>query len=133
MALNQPLNDGYYVLEASTLKASQTVPYGTIAAQVSGKIQPAATGVSGAVLLGMSLQNLAETTGSDATITPAAAFARGCVIEMSGKSGDLPTAAELGKAVYIDTASSVKKTAATDDLEVTLVGIRGSVFMVRLP
>ena len=122
--INQPLNNSYYVAKASVLLASATVPYGNIAMQVSGKIRPALTGVSGSKLLGMSLQSLAETTGSDVTLTQPAVFARGLTVYLDAKSGDEPVAANLGGPVALDTGAQVKATVASDDLTLTMVDLR---------
>ena len=122
--INQGMPATYYVLKASTLKASAVVPYGNVAMQVSGKIRPALTAVNGSALLGMSLQSLNETTGSDVTLPQPAVFARGLVVYLDAKSGDEPTAANLGGPVALDTAAQVKATVAQDDLTLTCVDIR---------
>ena len=124
--INQPidLNGGYYVCKASALKASATIPYGNIAMLVGGKIRAAATGVSGSVLLGMSLQNLLETTAADVTLPAPALFARGVTVYLDAKSGDEPTAANIGGPVYLHTSSEVKATLASDDLALTMVELR---------
>lgn len=132
--LNQPLNDGYYVAKASVLKASEVIPYGHVAMQVSGKIRAALTAVAGSKLLGMSAQSLNETTGADVTLAQPAVFIRGQVVYLSGKAGDLPTAALLGSPVALDTSSSVKATIAGDDLTLTLVDVRADgMFGVHIP
>ena len=123
-AINQPLPASYYVAKASVLKASETIPYGNVAMQVGGKIRAAVTGVSGSVLLGMSLQPLLETTGSDVTLPAPALFARGVTVYLDAKSGDEPTAANLGGVVYLNTSSEVKASSAADDLTLTCVDIR---------
>ena len=123
-AINQPITDGYYTAEASVLKANEEVPYGHVAMQVGGKIRAALTAVAGSKLLGMSLQDLDETTGSDVTLSPPAAFARGLVVYLDAKSGDEPTAANLGGNVALDTSSQVKATVAGDDLTLTCTDIR---------
>ena len=122
--INQPMPATYYVLKASTLKASAVVPYGNVAMQVSGKIRPALTAVTGSALLGMSLQSLNETTGADVTLPQPAVFARGLVVYLDAKSGDEPTAANLGGPVALNTAAEVKATVAQDDLTLTCVDIR---------
>ena len=132
--LNQPLSDGYYVAKASVLKASETIPYGNIAMIVGGKIRAALTAVANSTLLGMSMQNLAETTGADVTLPQPAVFARGQVVYLNGKAGDLPTAADLGGPVYLDTSASVKATPAANDLSLILVDVRADgMFGVRIP
>ena len=122
--INQPMPATYYVLKASTLKASAVVPYGNVAMQVSGKIRPALTAVTGSALLGMSLQSLNETTGADVTLPQPAVFARGLVVYLDAKSGDEPTAANLGGPVALNTAAEVKATVAQDDLTLTCVDVR---------
>ena len=132
--LNQPLNDGYYVAKASVLKASETIPYGNVAMMVGGKIRAALTAVANSTLLGMSMQNLAETTGADVTLSQPAVFIRGQVVYLNGKAGDLPTAVLLGSPVALDTSSSVKATIAANDLTLILVDVRADgMFGVRIP
>mgnify|MGYP003443281485 CR=1 FL=1 len=125
-AINQPLSNSYYVAKASVLNASETIPYGHVAMQVGGQIRAALTGVSGSKLLGMVLagQGLIETTGSDVTLAQPAAFARGLVVYLDAKSGDEPTAANLGGSVALDTSSQVKATVAGDDLTLIMVDLR---------
>ena len=125
-AINQPLSNTYYVAKASVLNASETIPYGHVAMQVGGQIRAALTGVSGSKLLGMVLagQGLIETTGSDVTLPQPAVFARGLVVYLDAKSGDEPTAANLGGSVALDTSSQVKATVAGDDLTLTCVDVR---------
>lgn len=125
-AINQPLSHSYYVAKASVLNASETIPYGHIAMQVGGQIRAALTAVSGSKLLGMVLagQGLIETTGSDVTLPQPAAFARGLVVYLDAKSGDEPTAANLGGSVALDTSSQVKATVAGDDLTLIMVDLR---------
>ena len=122
--INQPMSASYYVAKAGVLLASQTVNYGEIAMQTSGKIRPALTAVAGSKLLGMSMQTLTDATGSDVTLAQPATFARGLVVYLDGKAGDLPTAANLGGLVALDTGSQVKATVAGDDLTLTLVDVR---------
>ncbi len=122
--INQPLNHTYYVAKATVLKASATVTYGEVAMQVSGKIRPALTAVTGSKLLGMSLKTLIETSGSDYTLPQPAVFARGLVVYLDAKSGDEPTAANIGGPVYLNTSSEVKATSAADDLTLTCVDVR---------
>jgi len=125
-AINQPLSASYYVAKASVLKASETIPYGNVAMQVSGKIRAAATAVSGSKLLGMVLagSGLVETTGSDVTLTQPAVFARGLVVYLDAKASDEPTAANIGGPVYLNTSSEVKLTSAANDLSLTMVELR---------
>lgn len=125
-AINQPLSNTYYVAKASVLNASETIPYGHVAMQVGGQIRAALTGVSGSKLLGMVLagQGLIETTGADVTLPQPAAFARGLTVYLDAKSGDEPTAANLGGVVYLSTSSEVKATSAADDLTLTMVDLR---------
>lgn len=125
-AINQPLSASYYTAKASVLKASETIPYGHVAMQVAGKIRAALTAVSGSKLLGMVLagQGLIETTGSDVTLPQPAVFARGLVVYLDAKSGDEPTAANLGGLIALDTSSQVKATVAGDDLTLTCVDVR---------
>ena len=123
-AINQPLPASYYVAKASVLKASETIPYGNVAMQVAGKIRAALTAVANSALLGMSAQNLAETTGADVTLPQPAIFIRGQVLYLNGKAGDLPTAALLGSPVALDTSSQVKATIAANDLTLILVDVR---------
>lgn len=122
--INQPLSHSYYVAKASVLKASEVIPYGNVAMMQGGKIRAAATGVTGSKLLGMSLKTLTETTGSDVTLPQPAVFARGLTVYLDPKSGDEPTAANIGGPVYLDTSAQVKATAAADDLSLTCVDVR---------
>ena len=125
-AINQPLSNTYYVAKASVLNASEVIPYGHVAMQVSGQIRAALTAVSGSKLLGMVLagQGLVETTGSDYTLPQPAVFARGLVVYLDAKASDEPTAANLGGPVYLSTSSEVKATSAANDLSLTCVDIR---------
>ena len=59
-----------------------------------------------------------------ATLLATAVFARGLVVYLDAKSGDEPTAANIGGSVYLNTSSEVKATLASDDLALTMVELR---------
>lgn len=50
---------------------------------------------------------------------------------LDGKSGNLPTAADLGTLVALDDDQTVKATTASDDVEVRLIEIEGTQYWVE--
>lgn len=123
---------GYDVTHTS-LAASTTIPAGTLAMNDAGVIKQftSAGYVGGATLLGQARHRMenAALTASTGKYT----FRRGCPMDVEGKAGDLPTAAELGKSVYVSDNFTVQKTAIVSGLAVTLLAIKGSVYRILLP
>lgn len=108
------------------LKANSTVLAGTLGMQVAGKTQKAATGQTGAVLLGVAQSTYANTTGSDVTRTAPMVFKRGyCYLKNSGN--DPVVAADLGGPVLVEDEDTVKTgTAGAGDMVVTALEIQGT-------
>lgn len=133
--INQPILVGYYTIEHPTIAANAKVFAGTLCMNDAGAVKPAATGVAGSLLLGIA-QRTTDNAAGGAPLTPdlPMIFLKGTFGEFDGKAGDLPIAADLGKAVAIEDDSTVKRTFAANDLPVTLVAILGgSRFRVWIP
>lgn len=123
---------GYDVTHTS-LAASTTVPAGTLAMNDAGVVKQftSAGYVGGAALLGVACHRMENATASP--LAGKYTFRRGCSTDLEGKAGDLPTAAEVGKTVYVSDNFTVQKTAIVSGLAVTLVAIKGNVYRVQLP
>ena len=125
----QPLYEtGHTVKHPGVLLASANVPSGTLAVNSSGKVRPytAALAVAGAAFLGMSISSLVETTGSDYTPPTSMPFVfrRGCRMVIAGKSGDAPTAANIGGPVALYDNFTCQATLTSGYTQATLVEVR---------
>lgn len=135
----QPLfEQGVQVKHPGVLLASANVPAGTLAVNSSGKVRPytAALAVAGAAFLGMSVSSLVETTGSDYTPPTSMPFVfrRGCRMVVSGKAGDLPTAANIGGAVALYDNFTCQATLTASYTQATLLEVRSDGnFEIQLP
>lgn len=118
--------------EAHTLLANAVVYQGAVAILVSGKARACASGVAGSSLLGVALRQYAA--GPADLVLPAeqpAVFLRG-VFGFPGLAGDLPTEAQIGKAVYFADDQTVKATAAVNDVSGVLRAIAEGLFWVEI-
>lgn len=121
------------VVKAFVQKASTVIYKGTQAMIVSGVVRPATTGVSGAVYLGVAEDTYDNSaSGSDKTWTTPMVFHRR-PYSIGVKSGDAPTAADLGSAIYVNSDIEVKHTSATDDVTVRLLSIVNSTTCIVEP
>jgi len=115
------------------LGANVTIPMGTLAVNDGGVAKVATDTLiqGGAKLLGVSSATYINETGS--TLAVRMLFYRSTAVTLAGKTGDLPTAADVGGTVYISDNNTVKKTDAGSDQAVTLVRIKEVGYRVRLP
>lgn len=112
-------------------KAGTKILKGTMAMHVAGVFQPADSGVSGAVYAGIAEDTYdASAEVADYTWTTPMVFNRNAAA-FAGKSGDLPTASDLGTMIAVEDDDTVKKTTASDDVEVRLLAIVGSQYIVE--
>lgn len=119
--------------KAYVQKLGTIIHKGTQAMHVAGVVQPATTGVSGAVYLGVAADTYdASAEGSNKTWTTPMVFLRRAYT-IGVKSGDVPTAANLGGLVYVNSDIEVKKTSATDDVTVRLLSIVNSTQVIVEP
>ncbi len=116
-----------------SLAASITIPGGTLAVNDGGvaKVATDALIQGGAKLLGVAAATYENPTAS--TLTIRMLFYRSTAVTLAGKTGDLPTAADVGGTVFISDNNTVKKTDAGSDQAVTLVRIKEVGYRVRLP
>lgn len=123
-----------YDVTCEQLAASTTIPAGTLAVNDSGsaKIFTSALYVAGAKLLGAAHCRFENTTASVVT-GKKMTFRRGCTVDLTGKSGDLPVIADIGGTVYVSDNFTVQKTAIVSGLAVTLVAIKSNSYRVQLP
>ena len=121
------------VVKAFVQKGSTIIYKGTQAMHVAGVCQPATTGVSGAVYLGVAEDTYdASAEVANKTWTVPMIFHRRAYT-IGVKSGDVPTAANLGGLVYVNSDIEVKKTSATDDVTVRLLSIVNSTQVIVDP
>jgi hypothetical protein len=112
-------------------KAGTKILKGTMAMHVAGVFQPADSGVSGAVYAGISEKTYdASSELTDKTWTEPMVFHR-TAGAFNGKSGDLPTAADLGSLIAVEDDDTVKHTTASDDVEVRLLAIEGNQYVIE--
>lgn len=112
-------------------KDGTTIYKGTMAMHVAGVFQPADSGVAGAVYAGIAEKTYdASSEVTDKTWTEPMVFHR-TAGSFNGKSGDLPTAADLGTLIAVEDDDTVKATTAADDVEVRLLGIDGNQYIVE--
>lgn len=116
----------------SVQKAGTIIYKNSLAMHVAGVWQPADSAVASSVVGGFAEETYdASAQGSDYTWPTPMVFKREAV-PMSGKSGDLPTAADLGKLIPVEDDDTVKHTAAGNDVTVRLLEINGTNFIVDL-
>lgn len=114
-----------------TQKANTVIYKGTMAMHVAGVFQPADGGVSGSVYAGIAEKTYdASASNVDLTWPEPMVFHR-IAGAFSGKSGDLPTAADLGSLIAVEDDETVKHTTASDDVEVRLLAIEGNQYIVE--
>lgn len=119
--------------KAFVQKGSTIIHKGTQAMLVSGVVRPATTGVSGAVYLGVAEDTYDNSaSGSDKTWTTPMVFHRRAY-SIGVKSGDAPTAADLGSAIYVNSDIEVKHTSAANDVTVRLLSIENSTTCIVEP
>ena len=120
-------------VKAFVQKLGTVIYKGTQAMHVAGVCQPATTGVSGAVYLGIAedTYDASAEVGNKTWTVPMIFHRRAYTIGV--KSGDVPTAANLGGLVYVNSDIEVKKTSATDDVTVRLLSIVNSTQVIVDP
>lgn len=119
---------------AHTILAAQILYENALVMLVAGKARPYVSGTAGSTMLGWSRNHYEAPSGADLVLSndSPAVFKRG-VAACAGKTGDLPTDLLVGKAVYFDDSSStVKATAAANDLSGTLRAIKDGLFYVEI-
>ncbi|WP_298621618.1 hypothetical protein [uncultured Zoogloea sp.] len=122
-------------LEGNTLAAGVLVPFGTLAVNDAGKIKPLTDTLmqAGAAALGVSLDTQDVRT-EVADVTRRCLFARGTQwTAPAAKSGDVPTATEIGKFIAVQDNQTVKKTITGTDLQVRLDAITSDGYVVFIP
>lgn len=112
-------------------KAGTTIYKGTMAINVAGVFQPADSGVAGSVYAGIAEKTYdASASLTDKTWTEPMVFHR-TAGAFNGKTGDLPTAADLGSLIAVEDDDTVKQTTAANDVEVRLLAIDGNQYIVE--
>lgn len=123
--------NGRHPVIGYTQKAGTVIFKNSLAMHVAGVFQPADSGVAGAVFAGIAEDTYdASAEVSDKTWSTPMVFKREATV-VNGKSGDLPTAADLGKLIPVEDDDTVKHTAASDDVTVRLLEINGTKFTVE--
>jgi hypothetical protein len=98
------------------------------------KVMTAAGLAGGAKLLGFPTSTYTNSTASNVTLTQPMMFRRGCPMEVSAKSGDEPTIANVGGNVYLKDNFTVGATDAGTDLAVVLLEVlSASKMLIALP
>ena len=116
-----------YTAGISLIKAQAKILKGTLAMQVTGKAQKAATGQAGAVLLGVAVQTYDNSAiNADTTLPAPMVFLRGaCYLDNSGTSP--VTGADIGKSVLVEDETTVKTgNAGAGDMTLTALEIEGT-------
>ena len=112
-------------------KAGTVIYKGTMAMHVAGVWQPADSGVNGAIYGGIAEETYdARTAGADQTYATPMVFKR-VPASFDGKSGDLPTATNLGDLIAVEDETTVKATAVSHDVMLRLLEIEGSRYWVE--
>jgi hypothetical protein len=130
-----PMPADYSVREHDILFAGALVPLGTLACNDAGKVKPATDALiqGGALLLGFALDTY-DAVGSATDKTLRMLFAHACQWKApAAKGGDVPTKAEIGKAVSIQDNQTTKKTVAAGDVSLTLEAIHTDGYVLYLP
>ena len=107
-----------------SLATGVLVPAGTFVCNNAGEAQPATDTLmqGGAKFLGVSAATYDNSAGGS-PLTIQMGFIRGAAVYATGKSGDLPVAADVGGPVYLSDNQTVKHTNAGSDYAVTLLEI----------
>lgn len=122
---------GHQPIIGSIQKAGTIIFKGCAAGHVAGVFQPVASGVTGLVFAGFAEETY-DCSGEGGNYTwPRPMVFRRDARALDGKAADLPTAADLGTLVAMDDDQTVKKTTATDDVEVRLIEIEGARYWVE--
>lgn len=136
-ALTQPrkttiFRTGKYPMKGRVQLAGTIIYKGAMAMHVNGVFQPAASGVAGAVYAGIAERTYdcsAQVSNYTWPADQPMEFSREAA-SVAGKSGDLPTDANLGGPVYVSTDNEVKATMAANDVSLTLLFQDGVNFIV---
>lgn len=122
---------GRQPIVGSVQKAGTIIYKGCAVGHVAGVFQPVASGVSGLVFAGFAEETYdCSSEVVDYTWPKPMVFHRDAR-QLDGKSGNLPTAADLGTLVALDDDQTVKATTASDDVEVRLIEIEGTQYWVE--
>jgi hypothetical protein len=135
---NQPLYERALQVKHTVIGASVTLYAGTLCMNDAGvaKVMTAAGLAGGAKLLGFPTSTYTNSTASNVTLPPAEImmFRRDCPMEVSAKSGDEPTIANVGGNVYLKDNFTVGATDAGTDLAVVLLEVlSASKMLIALP
>jgi hypothetical protein len=133
---NQPLYERALQVKHTVIGASVTLYAGTLCMNDAGvaKVYTAAGIAGGAKLLGFPTSTHTNSVGSNVTLTQPMMFRRGCPMEVSAKSGDEPTIANVGGNVYLKDNFTVGATDAGTDLAVVLLEVlSASKMLIALP
>lgn len=123
-------DDGSHPIEGFVQKAGTIIYKGCMAMHVAGVFQPAASAVAGAVYAGVAEDTYdVSAEGSDYTWPRPMVFKR-MPAAFAGKSGDLPTAADLGTNIAVSDDQTVKATTVANDVELRLLSIEGAQYWV---
>jgi hypothetical protein len=119
--------------KAFVQKLGTVIYKGTQAMHVAGVVQPATTGVANSVYLGIAEDTYdASAEVANKTWTVPMIFHRRAYT-IGVKSGDAPTAADLGSAIYVNSDIEVKHTSAANDVTVRLLSIVNSTTCIVEP
>jgi hypothetical protein len=119
--------------KAFVQKLGTVIYKGTQAMHVAGVVQPATTGVANSVYLGIAEDTYdASAEVANKTWTVPMIFHRRAY-SIGVKSGDAPTAADLGSAIYVNSDIEVKHTSAANDVTVRLLSIENSTTCIVEP
>lgn len=122
--LSQPLPRDWVESKMYSLGASQTVPFGTLACNDGGVVKALTSTLcqAGATLLGIALEDYANTTVS--AVTKTMVFARRLSIVLpKQKTGDTVAAADVGATIALEDNETIKKTVAGTDATCVLLEI----------
>lgn len=133
---NQPLYERAHQVKHNVIAASVTLYAGTLCMNDAGvaKVYTAAGIAGGAKLLGFPTSTHTNSVASNVTLAQPMMFRRGCPMEVSAKSGDEPTIANVGGNVYLKDNFTVGATDAGTDLAVVLLEVlSASKMLIALP
>lgn len=135
--LQQPIYDSaIQQVVCPTLAASTTIPMGALAmCDSSGRaVNFVDSTFQGGDIgcLGVAVSRYSNSSASP--LTKRMLFTRNCAAILVGKSGDAPTATDLGEKIALSDNGTCKATIASGDFEVTLLEVLGgNRFRVWIP
>lgn len=106
----------------ATIKANTIIHRGTLAMHVAGVAEPARAGVANSVLLGVAQDTYDNSAGGSNADIPGQMLFERCPFEFRSQVGaDQLTTASTGTLVAVANDNELKKTIATDDLQVRAI------------